>query len=808
MQFMIQCDACDDWFHGSCVRIEEYQANDIERYHCPRCAPRHGPLTWKKQQNFHRHDYNDDKAHSKAVQAGTVVFIKQLKSKQFSSPENVLVKCLGKELTLDYLAKKGFRKPILVLSKDGLGLVVPKPTFSVLDVQHYVGSSFEIDSIDVVRQDDVKMKMSDWTAYFMSSRRQKTLNVISLEFSRTSLSQLVHAPKIVREIDWVNRFWPEHGADHESTIHPKPFVQKYCLMGVKNSYTDFHVDFGGSSVWYHVLWGEKIFYFAEPTETNLNLYEKWSASSNQSEMFFADLIARCYKVHVKCGQTLFIPSGWIHAVYTSEDSLVFGGNFLHSYNIKLQLGVYDMELRLKTPVKYLFSSFETVHWYAAAGLIDELKNLDDSGEKKPQFLIEGIHTLLDKLKSWVAKKNGSFDQHKMFLPEGMDYNKVLKSLSKELKQAEKPSVVVHEQKPVIKIKNPTPSVTASKKPESRKKSEKTESRNEKKRILSSEKAPLKLKISKNREDESEKPSENLKLVLSNGKIVSGKRKQTVSTVKTSSNDEESKNSSYSCQQSQEQPLRLTLSANGREDTDDDLDVEDSYPSIPSSNGFPIQRQLQALYSSRGETTATTSKTITARHHPPVSIALPTYSSGEHSPEKFTAVENNRRRSRLNSPAEDDEEMLNNFPSDPDYVYPTIEDDEIPGKVKWKPGMKKKKSERVDATWNPKGRVAQSPVNTHPRPVRQISRKPDYDLNNAPTNNNLNVNNLKSPRSSSESDGSPSKNNRAPLRPSGASNQAEGDKGNSSKRGRRPVQLTTKQRLAKKLKLDKGGMFMR
>jgi hypothetical protein len=36
------------------------------------------------------------------------------------------------------------------------------------------------------------------------------------------------------------------------------------------------------------------------------------------------------------------------------------------------------------------------------------------------------------------------------------------------------------------------------------------------------------------------------------------------------------------------------------------------------------------------------------------------------------------------------------------VYPTIEDDDIPGKVKWKPGMKKKKSERVDATWNPKG----------------------------------------------------------------------------------------------------------
>ena len=33
----------------------------------------------------------------------------------------------------------------------------------------------------------------------------------------------------------------------------RPQVQKYCLMGIKDSYTDFHVDFGGTSVWYHVL---------------------------------------------------------------------------------------------------------------------------------------------------------------------------------------------------------------------------------------------------------------------------------------------------------------------------------------------------------------------------------------------------------------------------------------------------------------------------------------------------------------------------------------------------------------------------
>lgn len=36
-----------NWFFFSCVGIEEHQASDIERYHCPDCALLHGPLTCK-----------------------------------------------------------------------------------------------------------------------------------------------------------------------------------------------------------------------------------------------------------------------------------------------------------------------------------------------------------------------------------------------------------------------------------------------------------------------------------------------------------------------------------------------------------------------------------------------------------------------------------------------------------------------------------------------------------------------------------------------------------------------------------------
>ena len=68
----------------------------------------------------------------------------------------------------------------------------------------------------------------------------------------------------VRQIDWVDRVWPRHLKElqTESTnvlddmMYPK--VQKYCLMSVNGCYTDFHIDFGGTSVWYHVLKGGKV----------------------------------------------------------------------------------------------------------------------------------------------------------------------------------------------------------------------------------------------------------------------------------------------------------------------------------------------------------------------------------------------------------------------------------------------------------------------------------------------------------------------------------------------------------------------
>ena len=44
----------------------------------------------------------------------------------------------------------------------------------------------------------------------MIVRDDTKLNVISLEFSQTRLESYVSAPRVVRQVDWVDNVWPRH----------------------------------------------------------------------------------------------------------------------------------------------------------------------------------------------------------------------------------------------------------------------------------------------------------------------------------------------------------------------------------------------------------------------------------------------------------------------------------------------------------------------------------------------------------------------------------------------------------------------
>eukprot|EP00066_Takifugu_rubripes_P013916 XP_011603182.1 PREDICTED: lysine-specific demethylase 2B-like isoform X1 [Takifugu rubripes] len=277
----------------------------------------------------------------------------------------------GRDFSYEYVQREALRVPLIFKEKDGLGIRMPDPEFSISEIKGLVGSRRSVDVMEVSTQKGTEMSMAQFVRYYETpeEERDKLFNVISLEFSHTKLENLIKRPTVVDQVDWVDNMWPpnlKHSQTEATNLISEmkyPKVQRYCLMSVKGCYTDFHIDFGGTSVWYHVFKGCKVFWLVPPTPHNLALYEDWVLSGKQSDIFLGDRADGCQRVELKQGYTFFIPSGWIHAVYTPEDTLVFGGNILHSFNIPMQLTIHEIENRTKVHSKFRFPFYYEMCWY-------------------------------------------------------------------------------------------------------------------------------------------------------------------------------------------------------------------------------------------------------------------------------------------------------------------------------------------------------------------------------------------------------------------------------------------------------------
>jgi hypothetical protein len=216
----------------------------------------------------------------------------------------------------------------------------------------------------VAASDDI-VPAGDWVSYFTSDRHDRLLNVVSLSLAGTPLEATLCAPRVVREADLVARAWP-------SERHDCPAVQLYALASPAGCVTDWHLDFGGSSVWYRIVAGTKVFALAPPTTHNLRAFVQWASSSRQSREFLGEALEDVHKYTVRAGELLLIPGGWPHAVVTPEDSVVVGGNFVHAANLGLQSLVWRIEDRLRVEASYRYPNFKALCWYAAASFCDSL----------------------------------------------------------------------------------------------------------------------------------------------------------------------------------------------------------------------------------------------------------------------------------------------------------------------------------------------------------------------------------------------------------------------------------------------------
>ena len=233
-----------------------------------------------------------------------------------------------------------------------------------------VGGERKINVLDVKTQENKTMSLKKFVQNFLETKpaRRKLLNVLSLEFSNSDLDKFVERPPMIDEIDLIEITWPQKlkqkqidSKSNDSKTFPK--VQKYCLMSVEKCYTDFHIDFGGTSTWFYISSGKKIFWLIEPTEENLQAYEDWADSDDKANVFFADKVSECELIRMKKGDFYMMPSGWIHAVYTPKDSIVFSGSFMCSLTVPTQLKIYELEDRRGIEQKFRFPFFKQLLWY-------------------------------------------------------------------------------------------------------------------------------------------------------------------------------------------------------------------------------------------------------------------------------------------------------------------------------------------------------------------------------------------------------------------------------------------------------------
>ncbi|KAJ7184115.1 jumonji superfamily protein [Mycena filopes] len=432
----ICCDVCKTWYHWRCATREppaslseedkkEYTIDRIDKWYCKPCLEKEPSrtITLKPpaRKSDRKRNYQDYASLNLGLVSDPNRWMRMLENKTFKKES--FKRMHGSDVTVEWLEEDedAMMEPIVVEKVDGLGMKMPPSDFTVEDVAELVGEETPVEVIDVATQSaSPGWNLGKWADYIElePEAREKIYNVISLEVTGTKVGDMVLPPKLVREVDWVENFWP---STRKGKGHAYPKVQLYCLMGVASAWTDWHVDFAGSSVYYHILNGSKVFYFIKPTPANLAAYERWSGTELQSA-WLGDMVDEVTKIVLTAGNTMIIPSGWIHAVYTPVDTIVFGGNFLHSFAMPMQIKIRKIEIATQVPKKFRFPLFTKLCWYVGDKYLRDLKA--PAGTEYTPRVLTSLLALADFLVSEARTLERGTDQAKKEAKEQIPTDRV------------------------------------------------------------------------------------------------------------------------------------------------------------------------------------------------------------------------------------------------------------------------------------------------------------------------------------------------------------------------------------------------
>ncbi|EGT41573.1 hypothetical protein CAEBREN_12105 [Caenorhabditis brenneri] len=232
----------------------------------------------------------------------------------------------------------------IVNNSSGIGSYPDKDT--LLRVMREKAPAEKVPYHDLHQELFLKTSLKEFLDLFQTKAvyRLTVYNLLSFETSHIpELKELIDIPQFAKDRTMFNGLVLQN--DNYN-------YDRYVIMSQAGAFTNFHIDFGGTSTYFYQLTGTKIFYFVEPTDANiaaLGLYIRTNKFDGGPGWFGNIPGINVKKAALTAGNTLFMAAGWIHAVYTVTDSIAISGSIFDRSRIEMNLKIrkYEKEARMR-----------------------------------------------------------------------------------------------------------------------------------------------------------------------------------------------------------------------------------------------------------------------------------------------------------------------------------------------------------------------------------------------------------------------------------------------------------------------------
>ncbi|WVR00483.1 hypothetical protein IAU59_007626 [Kwoniella sp. CBS 9459] len=197
----------------------------------------------------------------------------------------------------------------------------------------------QADVVSLLQDDPTRISWAQSIRGWSSTNEMRENPRAVLEFEAMAASELslagqIDPPSFVIYRDWYTRYTK------------RSHTLRYIQFAEAGFFSLFHIDYLGTSQYFHILKGAKHMSMLKPTPENIA--NNFGNHVRDGTKTFDWVMKECvHFARIVEGQTLIMPGGWIHAVYTPVNSVVISGNFLHDNSLPEQIQCWRMNAKDK-----------------------------------------------------------------------------------------------------------------------------------------------------------------------------------------------------------------------------------------------------------------------------------------------------------------------------------------------------------------------------------------------------------------------------------------------------------------------------